>query len=47
MKGYNSIKLVGKECPDEKKNLILSNGTIVPIGPIVDFNEELKKKLAS
>ncbi|EAS02069.2 WGR domain protein (macronuclear) [Tetrahymena thermophila SB210] len=45
MKGFNSVKLVGKSCPDEKKNLVLPNGTIVPIGPIIDFNENLKQKL--
>ncbi|KAL4491479.1 hypothetical protein ABPG72_008135 [Tetrahymena utriculariae] len=45
MKGFNSVKLVGKSCPDEKKNLVLPNGTIVPIGQIIDYNENLKQKL--
>jgi len=45
LKGYNSIKLVGNKCPNEKSNLMLLNGTIAPLGVIVDYNAVLTAKL--
>ena len=36
---YNSVRLVGSNSPNEKRNLILQNGTIIPIGEIIDLNK--------
>jgi hypothetical protein len=36
------VKLVGSSCPDERKNLVLNNGTIIPVGELVNLNEVMK-----
>jgi len=43
-RGFDSIKVVGSRGPDPKKNVVLADGLIVPLGEEIDLNAAILKK---